>query len=242
MRSRPTDADIWGGIRRSAGKVAGTRSKPQCRPTSSIRSASRVTSTRKLGTVALQPSGVRSMVKPSLPNVRSTTSSGTRSPSSRSSRLRSRRTCRSSTLRGHTSEIPPTRRPAPISFSRWRARIRAHGGAAMSAPRSKRAEASVFRPSRRLAVRTMEGRNQALSSATVVVVAVTSDVAPPITPAMATGRSRSAITRVVSSSVRFCPSSVVSPSPERARRTLISGPASFATSKACIGCPISSMT
>ena len=57
----------------------------------------------------------------------------------------------------------------------------------MSAPRSKRAEASVFSSRRRLVARTDEGRNHALSSATCVVVDVTSDAAPPITPAIAIG-------------------------------------------------------
>ena len=53
----------------------------------------------------------------------------------------------------------------------------------------------------------------------------TSVGAPPMTPAMATARSRSAMTSIVSSSVRVWPSSVVSVSPARARRTRISGPA-----------------
>ncbi len=88
--------------------------------------------------------------------------------------------------------------------------MRAGTGAAGSAPRSNRADASVFRPNRRLVARTLVGRNQALSRAMRVVAPDTSDGAPPMTPATAMARSRSAMTSIVSSSVRSTPSRVVS--------------------------------
>jgi len=58
----------------------------------------------------------------------------------------------------------------------------------------------------------------------------------------ATGCSRSAITSMVSSSVRRSPSSVTIVSPARARRTRISGPRSRAASNAWSGWPNSSIT
>ena len=64
------------------------------------------------------------------------------------------------------------RRSARISASaRWSATT----GALMSAPRSNRDEASVFRPSRLLVRRTEAGLKYALSNATVRVAAETSD-------------------------------------------------------------------
>ncbi len=60
---------------------------------------------------------------------------------------------------------------------------------------------------------------------------------PPMTPAIATARSASAMTVISGVSVREAPSRVTSASPGLARRTTIAGPASFARSKACIGCP-----
>ena len=56
-------------------------------------------------------------------------------------------------------------------------------GASMSAPRSKRNEASVDSANRLLVRRTETGSNHALSKATRVVPAVTSESAPPMTPA-----------------------------------------------------------
>ena len=71
---------------------------------------------------------------------------------------------------------------------------------------------------RRLEVRALEARPS-------VVAADTSDAAPPITPATACARSRSAMTSMSGSSVRSTPSSVVIVSPGLARRTRISAPA-----------------
>ena len=78
----------------------------------------------------------------------------------------------------------------------------------MSAPRSKRDEASVFRPSRLLVRRTDAGLKYALSNATILVAAETSAAAPPMTPATAWGRLRSAITSMSGSSLRSTPSRV----------------------------------
>ena len=60
----------------------------------------------------------------------------------------------------------------------------------MSAPRSKRDDASVFRPSRLLVRRTDAGLKYALSNATVACAPDTSDAAPPMTPATACGAPR----------------------------------------------------
>ena len=67
-----------------------------------------------------------------------------------------------------------TRRPAPIWSRSAAIRCSATTGALMSAPRSNRDEASVFRPRRLLVRRTDAGLKYALSNATVVVVAETS--------------------------------------------------------------------
>ena len=90
--------------------------------------------------------------------------------------------------------------------------------------------------------RTDVALKYALSNTTRVVDADTSEAAPPITPAMACARSRSAITSMSGSSLRSTPSSVVIVSPGFARRTRISPPAIRAASKACIGWPISRFT
>ena len=71
--------------------------------------------------------------------------------------------------------------------------------------------------------------------------AVTSVLAPPMTPARPIAPESSAMTRSPGSSARSCPSSVVSRSPGAARRTTIA-PDSRARSYACSGCPSSSMT
>ena len=143
---------------------------------------------------------------------------------------------------GKTSVMAPDGRPAPVSSSSARTRSSARTGAPMSPPRSKRIDASVLRPSFLLVRRTDAGSKYALSIATRVVVADTSDARPPITPATATAWSRSAITSIDASSVRASPSRVVSRSPAFAMRTMSDPPASFAASNACIGWPISSIT
>jgi hypothetical protein len=107
---------------------------------------------------------------------------------------------------------------------------------------SKRARASVRRPSRLLVRRTSPASNEADSRNTRRVASDTSEVAPPITPASATAFSPSAITRSVSTSRRSSSSSVKSRSPSAARRTTIRSPARASRSNGCVGCPSSSMT
>ena len=75
-------------------------------------------------------------------------------------------------------------------------------GALMSAPRSKRDDASVFRPSRLLVRRTDAGLKYALSKATRRRRRRDFGAAPPMTPATACARSRSAMTSMSGSSVR----------------------------------------
>ena len=93
-----------------------------------------------------------------------------------------------------------------------------------SAPRSKRCEASVWSPWRLAVRRTVAGWNQADSTRTRRVPAEISESPPPITPARALPRSRSAMTRSSGSSSRSLPSRVVIRSPGRAVRTTISAP------------------
>ena len=97
-------------------------------------------------------------------------------------------------------------------------------GAALEAVRGFGAEAE---PLARRAHRC--GLNHALSNTICASsLADTSESAPPMTPPIAWARSASAMTSMSGSSVRCLPSSVVSVSPGRARRTTIAGPASFA--------------
>ena len=63
------------------------------------------------------------------------------------------------------------------------------------------------------------GSKFAASSRTLVVASADLGVGPPMIPASATGRTASAITRSVGSSLRRLPSSVTISSPSRARRT-----------------------
>src|SRR5215831_4654123 len=78
----------------------------------------------------------------------------------------------------------------------------------MSAPRSNLDDASVLRPSFLLVRRTEAGLKYALSKTIDLVVPDTSETRPPMTPAIAWARSRSAITSMSSSSFRSTPSSV----------------------------------
>ena len=82
----------------------------------------------------------------------------------------------------------------------------------------------------------------ATSRNTSVVASVTSEAAPPITPASASGFSASAMTSIdgFSSYVSWLIASSVSPS--SAKRTTTRPPASFAASKACVGWPVSIST
>ncbi len=154
---------------------------------------------------------------------------------------------------GRTHRHPAARRRCAVFGDATRHRPPAHAAmscaplaapasrASGSVPRSKRCDASVCRSSRR-AVRRMPVRvNDADSSSTSTVSLATSDVAPPITPAIATGRSTSQINRSPSVMTRSTPSRVCRGSPSAARRTTMPGPSSRCRSNACRGCPSSSI-
>src|SRR5207302_1278323 len=82
----------------------------------------------------------------------------------------------------------------------------------------------------------------AASSRTSTVAPVTAVSSPPMTPAMATGRSASAITSMSGVSRLSSPSRQSSFSFAFARLTWMAGPLSLARSKACSGCAYSSST
>ena len=117
------------------------------------------------------------------------------------------------------------------------ARSAAKGAISISAPRSKRCEASVCMPCDFDVRRMDRGSNQALSSSTERVPGEISELVPPMIPASATAAPASAITRLSGESVWSTPSRVVRCSPGWARRTMISLSLSRARSKACNGCP-----
>jgi hypothetical protein len=107
---------------------------------------------------------------------------------------------------------------------------------------SKREEASLRILRAVLVRRMLTLLKLAASSRTLVVLSDTSLSAPPMTPARATASDASAIASMSGSNRRCTPSSVVSGSPGRARRTMIFPPPIRSKSKACRGCPTSSMT
>ena len=132
---------------------------------------------------------------------------------------------------------PPRRRGfrrRPVRGSARRSGARPVSAISGSAPRSKRSEASVRRPSA-FDVRRMEmGSNHADSSRTLRVAELISLSAPPITPPMATACAASAITHISGESARSMPSSVRIFSPARARRTTMRRSARRSRSKACM--------
>jgi len=111
-----------------------------------------------------------------------------------------------------------------------------------STPLSKRREASVPSPSFLEVLRTLTGSKQALSISTRRVSEVISEFSPPMTPATATGRSPSQIISISRSSSRSFWSRVTNFSPWFAVRTTMRLSARRSRSKACRGCPHSSMT
>ena len=179
---------------------------------------------------------------------------------SRGRRRRRRRPARSPRSRGAASPgrgaRPPSVAPGPTPRPRTPAatrapvhspikaaqRVAASSTASGSVPRSKRYDASEWRPSRRAVSSTPPRVNDADSSSTSVVVSPTSVDRPPITPAIATGRSTSQMNRSSGVSDRSSSSRVVSRSPSPASRTTIPGPASRSRSKPCMGWPRSSIT
>ena len=95
----------------------------------------------------------------------------------------------------------------------------------------------------RVEVRWMFGPfHVAASISTRVVLSLTSERRPPITPAIEVGPSASSITTMSASRRRSTSSSVVIVSPSFARRTTSLPPATRSASKACIGWPQHSVT
>ncbi len=135
-----------------------------------------------------------------------------------------------------TSTRSPTGVP-PDSRMSFATRALAAAQALRSAPRSKRCEASVCRPWRRALRRTLAGSNQAASMRTFLVSAVIMESQPPMTPARPCAREWSATTRSSASSIRSEPSSSLTRSPLRARRTMIP-PSSLSRSYAWLGWPM----
>ena len=173
--------------------------------------------------------------------MRADSSRGTAVPSSRSTfSSRSRIVCGAGPA-PPTSIVPSTSR-APVSSSiSLVATIWPSIACSGASPFSKRPEASVRRASL-VEVRWRLGPCQlAASISTRVVVPRTSERSPPIRPAIEVGPSSSAISRTLGSSVRSTSSSVVIFSPSRARRTVSLPPATRSKSKACNGCPVSSI-
>ena len=198
------------------GSVAGSLSSPSIRATSSIRSASRVTSERrKCGTATANASP--SVLDAELERPQDlglALARGSSRPSSCSVRARAQRDrlrvrarpadvdrARLDASRRTARSSASSRRPAPPSAARG------------DRPFSKRALASLRRPSR-VEVWWIVGASQAAtSSRTRVVSSPTSDRAPPMTPASDVGPSASSMTISPSSSVRVWPSSVSIVSP-----------------------------
>ena len=139
----------------------------------------------------------------------------TRRAGVRADRARRVQTLAARAAAGSTSTIDPDRLAGADLLQQRDARAESPmTGALMSAPRSKRDDASVFRPSRLLVRRTDAGLKYALSSTIAVVAADTSESAPPITPAIAlraiaVGDHQ----HVARRASRSTPSSVVSVSP-----------------------------
>ena len=82
----------------------------------------------------------------------------------------------------------------------------------------------------------------AASISTRVVSSDTSEIWPPITPAIPLGPSASHTRAMSEVNVRSTSSSVVIVSPSRARRTTIRPPRTRSRSKACSGWPVASIT
>ena len=132
--------------------------------------------------------------------------------------------------------------PAPSSSVKCRARFIASTTVYSSVPFSKCALASVRFPSARALRRMLSRANFAASKTTAVVVSLISELRPPMMPARPTGFSPSQIRRLLSLSVNSCSSRVTSFSPSFAVRTTMRSPDKSRRSKACIGCPSSSIT
>ena len=115
-------------------------------------------------------------------------------------------------------------------------------GQACSWPFSKRRLASLRSAYRNAVRRMLTGSKMADSTMTLRVSSPTSLVAPPMTPAMASGPRASAMSSVSVVSSRSTWSSVSSRSPGLARRTTMRPSWMAAASKVWMGLPSSSIT
>ncbi len=107
---------------------------------------------------------------------------------------------------------------------------------------SNRVDASLRSPSA-FEVRRMFGPTQvAASISTRVVLSDTSEIWPPITPAMPEGPSPSQTSAICESNSRSASSSVTIFSPACALRTTIRFPRTSSRSNACSGWPVTSIT
>jgi hypothetical protein len=131
--------------------------------------------------------------------------------------------------------------PPPNCTSSSATRSAAASGSVGSTPRSNRFDASDGSLCRRPVRKIETGSKCAASMTTCVVVAESSVVCPPMTPARPIGPESSVISRSSGDSVRSTSSRVVRVSPSAARRTRI-GPCSRSPSYPWIGWPSSSIT
>jgi len=143
---------------------------------------------------------------------------------------------------GYSSMTPLTHLPPPISVMSCVARFNAVMVPLGSTPRSKRWDASVFRPVFFEVFRMQTGLKYALSRRIFVVVSSISEFSPPMTPAIATGFSPSQIISISGSRRRSFPSRVIKVSFSWAVRTTIRFSARRSKSKACSGWPVSIIT
>ena len=143
-----------------------------------------------------------------------------------------------------SAETPPRSVPPAISRMRATSRSAAAETSAAATPRSKRWLESLRIVWRRLAERTETGSKVAASTRIEVVSSVTAVSAPPLTPASATGRSASAMTRSSEASpIGVAPSpSGRNGSRSFAIRISMRPPRSFARSKTWVGWPSSKRT
>ena len=209
------------------------------RATSSMRSASRVTSARrKAGGRTSRPSSAPVISNSRERRISALRWRGISRPSSPATRASRSRITAGSGPGPPTSIVPGTRR-APVSSTISAVETAcAHIACSGWICFSKRPDASL-RSARRRDVRWMLGPTHvAASIRTRVVASETSERWPPITPAIDVGPSPSSITTISASSVRSTSSSVVTFSPSFARRTTRVEPATLSRSKACSGWPV----
>ena len=176
---------------------SGIFSYPWIRAISSSRSASRAKSLRQVGGVTVRDtSSLAVSVLPSASRMRLTSSRSIEIP-----RILS--TCDSRMITGSGDQVvapassqPSSSVPPQCSSTSSHARLAAHSMPSGSSARSKRYEAGLWRLRARDVARVAIEEKAADSIRTSTVESLTSLSAPPITPAMATGRLASDITHM----------------------------------------------